>query len=85
MERNVTPSRLKEALLEELLNRVENGEKAMTKDGEIETLPCPASTLNVALGFLKQFPPDELPTAKKLSPILGGPNGSQAPSGRSVG
>lgn len=63
----LTSAILKDALLEELHDRVVNGE--VDKDGN----PCraAASTLAVAAGFLKQFPPaEDLPKATELSNTL---------------
>lgn len=50
---------LKEALGIHLLDRVQNGEKVMTKDG-ISTVDCASGVLTAALNFLKEFPPTKV-------------------------
>lgn len=47
-----TFDKLHAALTDTLLDRIENGEKVKTKDGEIVTIPVPAATLNVARQWL---------------------------------
>lgn len=51
-----TSSDLKQSLLRSLCERVEHGELD-PRSGEM--VPAPASTLNAAVNFLKQFPPEE--------------------------
>lgn len=52
--------RLKEVLLKTLIDRVENGETIVAKDGEtLLSVSAPAATLNAAISFLKQFPPEQ--------------------------
>lgn len=64
-----TSSDLKGSLLKSLCDRVENGELD-PRSGE--HIPAPASTLNAAVNFLKQFPPEEtvVQTDNNLSDTL---------------
>jgi hypothetical protein len=65
-----TPEKLKEILLKELIDRIENGETVM-KDGEVVKVDAPAATLNAALAFLKQFPPTgDIPKSEMLGEKL---------------
>ena len=51
MAKNEKLNELKEALVEDLLDRVQNGED----DGEGGKVPCSAQVLSVARGVLKDF------------------------------
>lgn len=51
-----TSTDLKDALLVSLVDRVENGEIDPRSGDRVS---APASTLNAAVNFLKQFPPEE--------------------------
>lgn len=54
---NKTSADLKGLLIVSLCERVEHGELD-PRSGEL--IAAPASTLNAAVNFLKQFPPEEL-------------------------
>ncbi len=59
-DRNMTSTRLHDALLEALVDRVENGETVLPKGGdEPVTVDAPAATLSAAINFLKTFPPGD--------------------------
>ena len=71
MTRNLTPARLKEALLLRLIELIEDGEDHVTKDGEVIVVKAKASTLTAAINFLKEFPPEgEMPTGDELKANL---------------
>ena len=63
----LSSNRLHEALLGELINRIENGE-TVVKDGAAITVSAPAATLSAAIAFLKQFPP-EIGQSKQTGPL----------------
>lgn len=59
MSSNHTPARLRDALLSDLISRVENGEMIQDKEtGEYVKVAAQATILNAAINFLKQFPPE---------------------------
>jgi hypothetical protein len=68
-----TPSvdQLRDALVTELLDRVQNGEKIVDKEsGEVVRVAAPAATLSVAVAYLKAFPPMTVPQTATPAGLL---------------
>ena len=67
-----TTGDLKDAILKTLIDRIENGEQIITKSGEVVTVDAPASTISVAVNYLKLYheASDDEVAANELSPTL---------------
>ncbi|EEE42859.1 hypothetical protein [Roseibium alexandrii] len=67
--------KLKEILIDDLIDRIENGEQKLSEDGEVIRTPAPAQILSVAAKVAKDFAGQEedenvIPMAKNLSSKL---------------
>lgn len=51
--------KLQEVLVKDLIDRIENGEIEINKDGEAVRISAPASVLTAAVNYLKSFPPEK--------------------------
>lgn len=67
---NATSDRLRQAVLETLIDRVENGEEVKNPDGGAERIPCSPNVINSAIAFLKVFPPDAIGVGAELTTQL---------------
>ena len=67
-------NKLKNILIADLIDRIENGETKVTDNGEIVVVKAPAQVLSVAAKVAKDFANDGdaagVPTAKDLSATL---------------
>lgn len=69
---NNTSSRLRDALLDNLVDQIENGPVVEIEGTGVRVSPSPA-LISAAVNFLKQFPPDGgLPASESTSKTLQG-------------
>jgi len=61
---------LRDALRDELIKRVEEGETVANKDGDVSVVSAPASTLQAAIAFLKLYPADDVPATGDARGLL---------------
>lgn len=66
MSGNFTSTRLRDALLETLTRQVEDGTTVLTKQGETVVVDPTPQVITAAVGFLKTFPPDDIPLAQQV-------------------
>ena len=61
---------LREVLIEDLITRIRDGQKEVTKDGDVVEVSAPAAVLTAAIQYLKQYPPETAPLSGELSEAL---------------
>lgn len=67
---NNTPARLRDALLDNLVDQIENGPVVEVEGTAMRVSPSPA-LISAAVNFLKAFPPQgDLPAPGEMSPTL---------------
>lgn len=55
-----TSTDLREAVLSDLITRIKDGDTVVTKDGTEVRIGAPAGIITAAIGYLKQFPPEDV-------------------------